>query len=240
VTAEGADVPTCKATSFGVPTDDHVTACWEPATGKWLDLTGQWVPVCDAHGRGRGVPEDRLRPFPALPLDVPTLRVTVAAAEVTAADYLVRHGDDRESLRLIAGALPPAAAVTLTDADRVALDAAVGALGTEDYPGLLFDEVERIVAARVQQAEAERDRALRRAAHSDERCDMHARDCAQAEAKVERVEALIPDVCWTRSTPWRVSTCADLIGATFGNAATWTEEMCCLPCRLRAALDGTR
>ena len=38
--------------------------CYRPATHEVNDITGQWIPVCDAHGRGRGVPEDRLRPTP--------------------------------------------------------------------------------------------------------------------------------------------------------------------------------
>lgn len=51
----------------------------------------------------------------------------------------------------------------------------------------------------------------------------------------EAMEGLLADEeCWvTRSA----LPCANLIGGTFGNGVEWIEEMCCLPCRLRALLD---
>lgn len=50
----------------------------------------------------------------------------------------------------------------------------------------------------------------------------------------ERVEALVPNDCWVMRS--HELTCADLAGGIFPNGAPWTEDMCCLPCRLRAAL----
>lgn len=48
------------------------------------------------------------------------------------------------------------------------------------------------------------------------------------------VRELVPDECWiTRGTMIR---CSGYIGGTFHNGTVWTEGMCCLPCRLRAAL----
>ena len=45
--------------------------CLRPATHELLDLTGNWAPVCDAHGRGSGVSEDRLRAL-TMPTPLPS------------------------------------------------------------------------------------------------------------------------------------------------------------------------
>lgn len=51
----------------------------------------------------------------------------------------------------------------------------------------------------------------------------------------ERIRAVLPDECWvTRST----LACTDFVGGTFGDGATWTAEMCCLPCRIRSEVDA--
>jgi hypothetical protein len=66
-----------------------------------------------------------------------------------------------------------------------------------------------------------------------------ARGAAEAERDVLRaalaaVEALVPAECW--ATRQSFPTCADCIGGTIGNA-TFTWDMACLPCRLRAVLS---
>lgn len=54
-----------------------------------------------------------------------------------------------------------------------------------------------------------------------------------ARAALARVEALLPDDCWITRTSMR---CTDFIGGTIGASGVFAEEMCCLPCRIRAAL----
>jgi len=51
--------------------------------------------------------------------------------------------------------------------------------------------------------------------------------------------ALIPPVCWVLNSPADGPVCTDMIGGGFPNGAKFTEDMCCLPCRLRLALDGS-
>jgi hypothetical protein len=46
--------------------DDEQWPCTRPAAQEWLDLTGNWVPICESHA-GRGIPADRLRPLSAEP-----------------------------------------------------------------------------------------------------------------------------------------------------------------------------
>lgn len=57
---------------------------------------------------------------------------------------------------------------------------------------------------------------------------------AEAEALRARIEALVPDECWVLRA--RGVRCTDMVGGTFPGGGVWTEDMCCLPCRLRAAL----
>lgn len=71
-----------------------------------------------------------------------------------------------------------------------------------------------------------------------------ARDHAQVQGRLVRavdIEAVLPDECWVFKFKPEVTTnflsCTGLIGGTFGNGATWTEEMCCLPCRIRLVVD---
>jgi hypothetical protein len=74
----------------------------------------------------------------------------------------------------------------------------------------------------------------------DEDCYEHdpARRLEAAAAAVERVRALLPNECWVLRSDARGPTCIELIGGGLPNgSAKWTEDMCCLPCRLRAALD---
>lgn len=79
-------------------------------------------------------------------------------------------------------------------------------------------------------------------------------DAAQAYRKVaigraERVEELmaeldllrgairdlLPDECLvSRTTEVH---CTDFVGGAFSNGATFTEDACCLPCRIRKVLD---
>jgi hypothetical protein len=111
----------------------------------------------------------------------------------------------------------PAAAVTLTEAEHDHLWAAVAAIPM--VPREVNAAVERIVAARAQQAEAERD---------DVGLDL-VRALARAEAKVARVEALFaggPD------TPCRTTWREDwpLAGPTECVEVPMDD--------LRAALDG--
>lgn len=60
-----------------------------------------------------------------------------------------------------------------------------------------------------------------------------------AEERVARVVALADEAprCWTLKSD--DMTCGEFVGGTIGTAsAEFTEAMCCLPCRLRAALGG--
>jgi hypothetical protein len=55
----------------------------------------------------------------------------------------------------------------------------------------------------------------------------------QAIAALTRVAEELPEECWvTRSTETR---CTIAIGAKMGKA-TYTKELCCLPCRIRLAM----
>lgn len=63
-------------------------------------------------------------------------------------------------------------------------------------------------------------------------------EAAEAEVADLRagVLAVLPAECWvTRHTEM---VCTDMIGGGFENGAKWTEDMCCVPCRVRAALGG--
>lgn len=45
---------------------------------------------------------------------------------------------------------------------------------------------------------------------------------------------LLPDECWvSRTVEVR---CTDYVGGTFADGAIFAEDMCCLPCRIRAVL----
>lgn len=57
----------------------------------------------------------------------------------------------------------------------------------------------------------------------------------------EKVRAELPDTCSMFEGSLHTEqgvVCTDLIGGTFGNGATFTKEMCCLPCRVRLVIDG--
>jgi len=49
---------------------------------------------------------------------------------------------------------------------------------------------------------------------------------------------VLPEECWVTRSP--LARCTDLIGGVFSTGATWTEEMCCVPCRVRLAVRGIR
>ena len=122
-------------------------------------------------------------------------------------------------------------AVGLSSEEREALVEAVGThcshTGPPDYslPNWCRDcvdlvddalpTVERILTARLATVTAERDRYA---------------------AQVAAVEALIPPECWVSRSDQVF--CTDYIGGEFNNGHKWTEDLCCLPCRLRAALDA--
>lgn len=72
-------------------------------------------------------------------------------------------------------------------------------------------------------------------------CLMYRADEAEAEVtslrdQVAAVEALIPAECWVLRSPATGPTCTDMIGGGFNSGAKWTEEMCCLPCRIRRCI----
>lgn len=61
------------------------------------------------------------------------------------------------------------------------------------------------------------------------------RQLLMLERRIAAVREALPDLCFiTRSaSPLR---CTSWVGGTFANDAEFTVEMCCLPCRVRAAL----
>lgn len=55
----------------------------------------------------------------------------------------------------------------------------------------------------------------------------------------DRIRAEIPPLCWVlRSTSNTGPVCTDMIGGRSPGGYEWTPDMCCLPCRLRAVVDG--
>ena len=53
----------------------------------------------------------------------------------------------------------------------------------------------------------------------------------------KRVLAVLPDDCWVFRRPVTEGSCLQLIGGSLPNGTVqWTEDMCCLPCRVRNAL----
>jgi hypothetical protein len=53
----------------------------------------------------------------------------------------------------------------------------------------------------------------------------------------KRVLAVLPDDCWVFRRPVSEGSCLQLIGGSLPNGTVqWTEDMCCLPCRVRNAL----
>lgn len=57
-----------------------------------------------------------------------------------------------------------------------------------------------------------------------------------AESALASVRALIPDECWVLRSTAAGPVCTDMVGGGFPNGAKFTDEACCLPCRIRAAL----
>lgn len=52
---------------------------------------------------------------------------------------------------------------------------------------------------------------------------------------LDAIRDLLPDECMvSRTTEFR---CTDYVGGTFPNGAVFTEDACCLPCRIRAVLS---
>lgn len=74
---------------------------------------------------------------------------------------------------------------------------------------------------------------------------MPCEDCEQGESDCCRlvyardIEDVLPDECWVFRDKTVFLSCTGLIGGTFGNGKEWTEEMCCLPCRVRLVIDRT-
>lgn len=58
---------------------------------------------------------------------------------------------------------------------------------------------------------------------------------AEDRARLAAVEALLPDECWVFRD--NVISCLDITGLVDG--PEWTDDMRCLPCRVRAALAPT-
>lgn len=60
-------------------------------------------------------------------------------------------------------------------------------------------------------------------------------DYIDALGRLDQIEALLPAECWvTRS---EAVFCADMIGGTLSNGAVFTEDACCLPCRVRRVIS---
>jgi hypothetical protein len=57
----------------------------------------------------------------------------------------------------------------------------------------------------------------------------------EAEQRLAAARDLLPKECWM--THLINIRCTEMIGGTFPDGTAWTADMCCLPCRLRAALD---
>ncbi len=49
-----------------------------------------------------------------------------------------------------------------------------------------------------------------------------------------KIEALLPDDCWVTRSEIR---CTNLVGGEFSNGAKYTEDLCCLPCKIRRVLS---
>jgi hypothetical protein len=74
---------------------------------------------------------------------------------------------------------------------------------------------------------------------------MPCEDCEQGQSSCCRlvyardIEAVLPEECWVFKSEVKAFACARMIGGKFDNGATWTEEMCCLPCRVRLVIERT-
>lgn len=70
-----------------------------------------------------------------------------------------------------------------------------------------------------------------------ERKETYHKQWMTTAGQLNRAAALVPEECWVlRATGDEVASCTSLIGGVLPSGSAWTEEMCCLPCRLRAAL----
>lgn len=82
---------------------------------------------------------------------------------------------------------------------------------------------------------------------------MPCEDCEQGQSSCCRlvyardIEAVIPNQClvFPVETGPMIIQCTSLIGGTLGDIieggaqTEWTEEMCCLPCRIRLVIERT-
>lgn len=71
------------------------------------------------------------------------------------------------------------------------------------------------------------------AAYKTGLADARRNDAVAERALRDRIKALLPTICWISKA--EDVQCTTFIGAEFGNGE-WTEEMCCVPCRIRRAL----
>jgi hypothetical protein len=60
----------------------------------------------------------------------------------------------------------------------------------------------------------------------------------EATFVLDPILRVLPAECWITRTA--LARCTDLIGAPFATGATWSEEMCCVPCRVRFAVYQIR
>lgn len=71
------------------------------------------------------------------------------------------------------------------------------------------------------------------------RASVAGEDCpaCASELKMARIAKLVDQCYMVRSN--QGIRCSDLIGVKFPqNSTTWSESMCCLPCRIRLVLDS--
>jgi hypothetical protein len=117
--------------------------------------------------------------------------------------------------------------VTLTNGEL----AEYGQPNEHEPTELLFDrrDVEAIVAARIDALTADLAAAHNRA----ERAEV---ERAERGLVIANVRALADEPCYV--TRHVFSRCLAYVNGAFSNGGTWTIEMCCFPCRLRALLPG--
>jgi hypothetical protein len=62
----------------------------------------------------------------------------------------------------------------------------------------------------------------------------HAEVITLVDRMLARIERELPDEFFITETP--LARCTDLIGTQFRTGATWNQDMCCWPCRVRLAI----